>query len=423
MAVCVQGRARLRKTGFKLLAAMAVVALAACSNTTASTNSSSTAPAVASSDGAAADPKAVAATIKRAFLKDIPADSLSPAVRKTMEVASAPFTPAMEAKLRECLRRNVCETGRGTLTIAFPNDNINPWRQTFRAEITAQAIASPDVAKIIYSYGSDIASWLANFKSLIAQKPDIIVMNTIWGAAVLPAVTQAKAAGIVVVEAETPLPPEVRSVVDVEAVSDLCQAYTEGAELVAAEVGKPASYALYTGIPGNASAANWQPCLNKGLTDAGWTKALEGFTQWTPQGMTQAANSLYASGKAPAAIAYDYTMEYFAAPYLKDKKTPPIMISDVVNYSYLKQLKDAQAAGTDAKAFVANSRVWYGRIGLTAGIMVKQGQKVDKRISIPYPMVNANDVLATYDPAMPANAPVPTLFTPALETDVLSAGS
>ena len=421
-----RGRGRKTRRGLTLAAAATFVVLTACSNTTSNSSSNTgggngSAPQTGAS--VSVSPEAVSAAVKRAFLKDIPPNSLNPVVQRTMETAALPFTPAMASKLQQCLRSNICQTGHGSLTVAFPNDNINPWRQTFRAELTAQAIATPEVAKFIYNFGSDVSSYLANFKSLIAQRPDIIVMDTIWGAAVLPVVQQAKAAGIVVVEAETKLPPAVANVVDVEARSDLCQAYIDGSKQVAQAVGKPGTYGLYTGIPGNASAAEWQPCLNKGLQQASWTKAIEGFTQWTPQGMTQAANSLFASGKSPNAIAYDYTMEYFGAPYIQAHKTPPVMISDVVNYSYLKQLKDAQAAGLDANAFVANSRVWYGRIGLTAGVMVKQGQQVDHEVLIPYPMVNGKDLLAAYDPAMPANAPVPTLFSATQEAAVLAAGS
>lgn len=404
------------------LAVAGVLTMAGCSSTTSNTSSTTgrTPVATASID---VSPKAVADTIKRTFLKDIPLSSLNPAVQRSMQTAAVPVTPAMQKKLTECLRSNVCETGHGSLTIGFPNDNINPWRQTFRAELTAQAIASPEVSKFIYSYSADVAGYLANFKSMIAQRPDVIVMDTIWGGAVLPVVQQAKAAGITVVQVETPVPDAVAKAVDVYAPADLCGAYKSGAQQVAQLLGKPGTYGLYTGIPGNASAAAWQPCLNEGLRSAGWKKTIEGFTQWTPQGMAQAGNSLYASGKNPDAVAYDYTLEYFAAPYLKAGRTPPILMSDVVNYSYLKQVKDAQESGIKATAFFANSRVWYGRIGVTAGIMANQGQKVDHLVSIPYPMVNVKDALPLFDPAMPANAPVPTLFTPDQESAVLAEGS
>ena len=160
----------------------------------------------------------------------------------------------------------MCETGRDGLTIAFPNDNINPWRQTFRAEITAQAIATPEVGKIIYSLGTDTASWLANFKSLVAQQPDVIVMDSIFGSAIAPAVQQAKAAGIVVVEAETPASARGGASWSTSRPCRTCAVPTpKASEQVVEQVGEDGSYGLYTGIPGNASAANWQPCVTEGF--------------------------------------------------------------------------------------------------------------------------------------------------------------
>ncbi|KQS64254.1 hypothetical protein ASG41_16415 [Modestobacter sp. Leaf380] len=396
----------------------ATVLLAACASDPTGTSAGA-----GSGDGAApveVSDEALQDVINRAFLTDIPADDLDPTIRQTMEVAAQEWTPENQDLLETCLAENVCETGRGTLTVAFPNDNINPWRQTFRAELTAQAIASPDVARIIYSLGTDTTSWLANFNSLVAQQPDVIVMNSIYGSAIAPAVQRAKSAGIIVVEAETPLPSEVESLVDVQATSDLCGAYSQGVDQVVEDLPDPAGFALYTGIPGNASATNWQPCLVDGLESAGWEQVSQGFTQWSPQGQAQEANALFASGTNPALVAYDYTMEDFAAPFLDAGQTPPIMMSDVVNYSYLQQLADAQSQGIDARAFVANSRVWYGRIGVTAGIELALGGDVEHLIDIPYPMVDAATLSEVFDPAMPANAPVPTLFTPDQMTGILA---
>ncbi len=120
---------------------------------------------------------------------------------------------------------------------------------------------------------------------------------------------------------------------------------------------------------------------------------------------------------------YDYTMDYFAEPFIKGGETPPIMISDVVNASYLAQSKKAVDDGVDVQGLIANGRSWYGRIGLTAGLMVKDGEDVNQQVDIPYPSAQLADVVADFDPAMPANAPVPTLFDADQMADILAAGS
>lgn len=418
------GQSRRRASKTVVCAAMALVlsgVLAACGGATGGNPSgsgkASGAPSIKS------DPAAVAALAKKLFLTDVPVDTLDPAVKRTLEVASTGWTSAMQTKLTECLGKDVCQTGNKGYVIAFPNDNINPWRQTFRAELTAQAIQSGEVSKVIYSLGTDVPTWLANFKSLIAQRPDVIVIDSIYGPAIVPALQQAKQAGIIVVEAETPLPKQVAGLVNVQAASNLCSFYESASADAVKLAGKGKTFGLYTGVPGNGSAAVWQPCLKSALQSAGWSKSVEGFTQWTPQGMTQEGTALYASGKNPAAVVYDYTMEYFAHPFLKQGQTPPIMISDVVNSAYLAQSKAAVDKGVKVQGLIANGRSWYGRVGLQAGLMLKDGEKVNQQVEIPYPSASLADVVTSFDPKMPANAPVPTSFTAEQEAAILAAGS
>ncbi len=164
----------------------------------------------------------------------------------------------------------------------------------------------------------------------------------------------------------------------------------------------------------------WQPCLTKKLDAAGWTKAIQGFTQWTEQGMAQQGNALFASGKNPDFVAYDYTLQYFAAPYLKAGKTPPVLGSDAENYSLLAQAKDAKKQGVDMKAYISTGRSWFPRVGVDYGIMLQAGKKI-KPFMMPTGAASLEDLLATYDPAMPANAPIPTYFTAQQEQWILSA--
>jgi hypothetical protein len=409
------GRTRPRTFGSILKPAalgVAAVLLAACSSTTApSSSSGGGGPSVEPVTTTSVDQAALTATIKKAFLTDVPVDSLDPVVKNAMAVASTPLTAEQNTLLETCLRKSVCETGRGSLTIAFPNDNVNTWRSTFRAELTAQAIASPQIAKIVYNNAADVATEIANLKSLIAQRVDIIVMNTIYASAILPTVKEAKAAGITVIEAQAPIPDELAAVVDSTIAPDLCQLYTDAAKQVAATGGSDSTYAIYTGIAGGSTAAVWQPCFRQTMKEAGWSEAVEGFTQWSPQGEKQAANALLASGKKPDAIIYDASPEEFLKPYIQDRSTPPTVMSDIVYQSWLNTYQDAVEAGIKPKGIISNSQVWYGRLGVTAGVMVKAGQPVAKKIVPTAPSVSVDEVLDRNDASLPAAAPVQTLLT------------
>ncbi|OZC57111.1 hypothetical protein CH289_04265 [Rhodococcus sp. RS1C4] len=403
--------ARLRGPRWLYLAALVPLLVfgAGCSSTTSAVVERGVVEPVSAD---VADPAALQATIDKAFLQSIPADSLNPVIRNTMAVASVPFTPELDAVYADCLDNNTCETGRGSMTVAFANDNVNPWRSIFRAEITAQAIASPQVSRFIYNTSTDVAGFLANFRSLVVQQVDVIVINSIYGGAIGPVLEQAKNAGILVVEAQTPLPADLAATVSAQVVPDLCQTYAEAGDMIAAAGSSSETYALYTGIPGNGNAAVWQPCLDQSMADNGWEKSVEGFTQWTPQGTSQAANALLASGENPGAVVYDYTPEDLVRPFIDRGVTPPVTMSDVVNQSWLTAFSEARDAGLEPVGFITNSQVWSGRIAVTAGIMLRAGQDVDQQMVSPNPVVPVGDILDQMDSSIPASTPVPSLLTP-----------
>ncbi|MDR7161964.1 substrate-binding domain-containing protein [Arthrobacter sp. BE255] len=397
-----------------LSACVLAASLAACSTTGSSGGSS--APATASGEDITAqsvDQQALAATIKKTFLTDIPVSDLDPVAADAMAAASKPLTPEQNALFKTCLQQGSCDTGRGTLTVALAMQSSNAWGNIFRGEATAQALAYPQVKKIVYNNANgDVAAVLANLRSLIAQKVDIIVTDPVFGGAIASALQQAKQAGITVVTVNTPLPGDAASSVSAQVPLALCELYTEGAQALVDELGNDKSYALYTGIPGNSNAAEWQPCLKKVLDGAGWTQTTEGFTQWTAQGAAQAANALLASGQEPAAVIYDYTTDDFLKPYIDDRKTPPAFLSDVMNYSWLTLVQQAKDAGITPKSWLASSHVWFGRFGVTAGIKIKEGREVPAQVPVRVPTVSSDAVLDTNSPEIPSSVPVSSLLTP-----------
>ena len=361
------------------------------------------------------------AAIVQGFLnKDLKYDDLNPVLQRTINKVATPLTDEQWSKVQECLKATSCETGSGgDLTVGLAWDGINPWRQTSRAETTAAAIQSPEVGKVVYSLGADVPKLLANINSMIAQKVDILIINTVYGAAVLPAVQAAKRANVAIIQVGSPMPDEVVSQLSGQASEDLCTPQELTADALIEQVPK-GTYGLYTGIPGNNSAATWQPCLTKKLDAAGWTKVIEGFTEWTEQGGAQQGNALYASGKNPDFVAYDYTVEDFAAPYLKAGKTPPILGSDAENYSLLTQAQKAQKDGIKMQAHISVGRAWFPRVGVDYGIMLKAGEKIEP-FMMPTGVATLDELLANQESGMPANAPIPTYFTPEQEEWILSA--
>lgn len=372
------------------------------------------------------DPAQLAATAKKALLADVPVSELPPVVANALAVASKPLTDEQLQLLKTCLSQRSCDTGRGTLTVAINADfTNNPWWSVRRAEATAQAIAYPQVKRIIFTSSSsgNIAEVLANLRSLISQKVDIIIEDPVFGAAVLPAAKEALAAGIAFVTTNSPLPPEAASAVSAQFPYDLCAMGTAAAKKIVTGAGtRPKSYALYTGVPGNAGAAEWQPCAEKELQAAGWQQAVSGFTQWTGQGETQAANELLASGKDVSAMLYDYSADAFLRPYIDAGKTPPASFVDTANYSAFNVDGDAKKAGLNPANYVSNGHVWYGRLGVTAGIEIKLGASVPNKVLAPVPVVALGDIQDQNVPGMPANVPLPTLLSPELANLALSAG-
>jgi hypothetical protein len=313
------------------------------------------------------------------------------------------------------------------LTIGINADSSdNPWWNVRRAEATAQAIAYPQIKRIIYtSASSDISGVLANLRSLIAQRVDIIVEDPEFGAAILPAAQQAKRAGVTFVTENSPISSAAAtSAVTTQIPYDLCAMGATAGTTVARESGSaPKTYALYTGIPGNSDAAEWQPCAKRALTSAGWSQVVQGYTQWTAQGNAQAAHALLASGKQVGALLYDYTDDDFLRPYIAAHKTPPAMFADTPNYSFFQVFQNAKNAGLNPVAYVSNGHVWYGRLGVTAGVMIRTGQQVPSVVKVPVPVVSLAHIMDENIPGIAANVPVPTLLTPELAQRALSASS
>ena len=362
------------------------------------------------------NPNLFKVAVRKATLGDVPVKELDPVVAQTLAIATTPLTDEQQALWKTCMTSSSCVTGHGTLTVAINADfSDNPWWNIRRGEAIAQAIATPEVAKILFvsSESGSVGEVLANLRSLIAQRVNIIVEDPIFGAAVLPALEEAKKAGVIFVTENSPLPAELNDVVSAQAPLDLCPMGSVAGQLVStnADTALPKTYALFTGVEGNAHAAEWQGCVQKKMDAAGWKGVYSGYTQWTPQGEAQAAAALVASGKEIGAIFYDSVLNDFLQPYIDKGKQLPAAFSDTHQYSTWGLYDKALHAGLKPQLYAANSHVWYGRLGVTAGVMLATGHHVPKTILSPVPTGRFGDLADLNVAEMPGQTAFATLLT------------
>jgi len=354
--------------------------------------------------------KTLQATIDKAFLGPVSASTLNPEIVRSLQWAAAGLTASQQTLLNKCMQATSCTTGHGSVTIAFADSNgENPWRKAFRYEGTAQAIAYPQVKKIIYlDADGNLQTFLSDFRSLIAQKVNVIEGAFDFASSMLPLIRQAAAAGIVVVPDTEPVPnatapSEILTTIE----PDICKNWTALAHLVVSKLGKNGNAAVYTGPAGNPYAAVWQPCVSKVLAANGWKEVIQGNTDWTPQGSQQAGQALIASGKKVNAIIYDYTPEDLLSPYLKAGKTPPAtFIGSTGDFGFLQVYRQAQQQGHPFLAYVPQGAVWELRTGVTVAMDALAGKHVPTQIIVPEPMFPVSSLMKYYSPAAPTGTTI-----------------
>ena len=400
-----------------LVAAAAALTLlfAGCSNTTASgpTDQKSLSGDTTDITPDSVDQAQLAATIRKAFLADVPVKDLDPVVADTLAVASVPLSADNEALLKKCLSQPTCDTGRGTLKVGIPIFvTANAYINVNRAEATAQLLAYPEVKEIHYSISNgDIAASISNVKNLITQKVDVIIVDLALGAAMNSVLQEAKDAGIVVINVNTPPSADTLPLLTGNFPTGLCETYKNGVEALTKKITKPSTYMLFTGIPGNDNAAAWQPCAKEAFEAAGWKALSPGFTNWNSQGEAQAANALRASGEKPGAIVYDFSPSQLVQPFIDAGETPPAVISGVSTYAWLSTLQAAKKKDVTVDSWISNGHVWFSRLGVTAAIEKLHGKDIPQEVTMDLPMISTDEVMKTDWQDIPADSVISSLLT------------
>ncbi|OPX05201.1 substrate-binding domain-containing protein [Mycobacterium sp. AT1] len=373
------------------------------------------------------------ATLKRmarkVFNPDLDVAQLAPELQTALMAGSVPLDDHQRKIFDTCMTSSSCETGQGRYTLAILSDLVHPFSAIARAEMVSFAIKSGEIANITYSNsGPDVQRHMTDWRIAIARGDDLIGPQfSAVGNQLGPVITQAKAAGIPVVNGAVQLDPVVAERLTVNIHFDLCGMWESAAPILKQHLTERGvhdlTYAMFTGVPGNVYAPTWQPCAEKSLDAAGFTKVYDGTTNWTPQGTVEAAGQLRASGKKPALIAYDESAADFINAYTAagDHAIPTLMLSGSTTLGTLKAYQQAKQDGFDPDVFMMPGSHWLYGAALATSLEIKDGKQPSSR-TIEYPMgiVNAADVMAQSDLSLPDVAINGTLVDSQDQTEALA---
>ena len=386
--------------GLALLAlSMTMAACGSDDDESSGDGAGSTTSQTANGDTADVSPEEQSELLSNAFYTD-EIENPSPILLGALKTASTELTPEQQATLRECMKKTTCETGQGDLVLGIADSFGDiPWRVQARLEQTAQAIQSGKVSKIIYTNGhADLQRSQANFRSLLAQKVDIISAYYDFASAMTSLFRQAQRSGTIITSYISNIPhgdgedDGIEFAADVEAVAvDMAEAAKEARP-------EGGNAALFSGVPGNPTAAIWQPVVERELEAAGWKVVYKGNTDWTPAGELRAASAAIAKGSKIDAILYDGAGPVnLMKGWQRAGEEMPAVISWAPDNTYYEMF---QKLDSPEDQYITNSQTWTGRVAVQAAIDRASGEDVPGAIELPQPLVQTQKASPYWEPTL-----------------------
>lgn len=339
-------------------------------------------------------------------------EGVDPVLVESFEHAAMALTPEQQELALKCWKDSVCETGRGTLTVAYADGfGENVWRRVTAMEFIAQALTYPEVKKIVYtSARGDASKAIADMRAYIAQKVDVIVMFADAGEALLPTVKEATEAGILVtVHNGTYVGGEAGKDYVTSIAEDVCKLGTDFIKVVSENAKDPIGVVELGGTPGNPLSATWQACAEKEIANHSQLSLIgKADTNWTQEGTFEAVSGMLAQHDNIGAYIYEYADGFRGGvrAYESAGKEPNIIVALRTDEQGLfcdwEKINDP-----DFKIFYSSGQNFQSRFALTAALMKKAGKEVNANINVPFAMKPV--VKGMCDPALPLDASVSTL--------------
>jgi ABC-type sugar transport system substrate-binding protein len=319
-------------------------------------------------------------------------ENLSPVIVEAIKHAAMDLTPEQRKLALECWRNNVCETGHGTLTVAYADGfGENVWRQVTKMEFIEQALTYPSIKKIIYTSATgDATKAVSDMRAYIAQKVDVIVIFADAGPALLPTVKEASEAGILVVlhngtyVGGKPGKDFLTSIAE-----NICNLGTDFVKIVLENSKKdPTTIVELGGTPGNPLSAGWQKCAEEEIAKHKNLNLLgKADTMWTQEGTFKAMSGFLAQHGSVDAVLYEYADGFRGGirAYEAANKKPNVIVT--LRTDELGVICDWEKINdSNFKIFYSNGQNDQARFALTAAMMKKEGKDVPPAIDVPFRM-------------------------------------
>jgi ribose transport system substrate-binding protein len=325
--------------------------------------------------------------------------------------AALPVDQARMDLAVQCWRDKICDTGTGgPVTVALADGfGENFWRQMTHMEFVLQALTYPEIGKIIYvtSLG-DTARSITDFRSLVAQHVDIIVGFPDAGEALLPAVRDATAAGIIYITHSYGKIGEPGVDYPSFVAEDVCKLGQLFADTMNTEVGS-GNIAFLGGTPGNALSAYWQSCeepaLNPDITVVG-----KADTSWTQQGVLEAVSGLISQHPDIKGYSYEAADSFLGGVRAYQAAGLPLDIVLTLRTDEMSLFCEWEKIGNpNFKVFYASGGNYQSRIALTAAMMKFHGADLPAD-GIILPTVMRQLTTGTCNPDIPQEASVSSLI-------------
>jgi ribose transport system substrate-binding protein len=340
-------------------------------------------------------------------------ENVSPVILEAIKRAAVDLTPEQRKLALECWKNNVCETGHGTLTVAYADGfGENVWRQVTKMEFIEQALTYPSIKKIIYTSATgDATKAVSDMRAYIAQKVDVIVIFADAGPALLPTVKEASEAGILVVlhngtyVGGKPGKDFLTSIAE-----NICNLGTDFVKIVAENSKKdPTTIVELGGTPGNPLSAGWQKCSEQEIAKHANLKLLgKADTNWTQEGTFKAMSGFLAQHGSVDAVLYEYADGFRGGvrAYEAANKKPDVIVT--LRTDEMGIICDWEKANDpNFKIFYSNGQNDQARFALTAAIMKKEGKDVPPAVDVPFKMHPV--IKGQCNPAIPETASLNTL--------------